>query len=310
MYSYSGIQLTEHTLSLRCSFASELLKSLAQQERLLVRDHWTRPFLIPINPEVFCSGSYKGNLNILILVQDLNKFMSKRVYLVGHELTLADIMLYYALHPVMLELTVHGKEQLINLSRWFNQVLFHPQRPRGSQSGREKRCDKSFQLRAKEPLGTDSHRTISKIQADAASWLGTKSALYYCAQSANGFSWVLFVSSYTTAIVTPHLPCSFTKLVRARKTYNFNFPNQKRSNYRRVEKTFGMLSAEAIQFAPRISCFWQITCIVNNRKFKMRRRRESQISNSFTRQNNNFACASCFLVHFFAVNCTTTHENA
>ena len=148
MYSYSGIQLTEHTLSLRCSFASELLKSLAQQERLLVRDHWTRPFLIPINPEVFCSGNYKGNLNILILVQGLNKFMSKRVYLVGHELTLADIMLYYALHPVMLELTVHGKEQLINLSRWFNQVLFHPRRPRGSQLGREKRCDKSFQLRA------------------------------------------------------------------------------------------------------------------------------------------------------------------
>ena len=27
-----------------------------------------------------------------------------------------------------------------------------------------------------------------------------KNALYYCAQSANSFSWVLFVSSYTTAI--------------------------------------------------------------------------------------------------------------
>ena len=38
----------------------------------------------------------------------------------------------------------------------------HPQRPRGSQSGREKRRDESFQVRAKEPLGTDSHRTISK----------------------------------------------------------------------------------------------------------------------------------------------------
>ncbi|CAH3161898.1 unnamed protein product [Porites lobata] len=59
-------------------------------------------------------------------LKDLNKFMSKRVYLVGHELTLADIMLYYALHPVMLELTVHGKEQLINLSRWFNQVQCYP----------------------------------------------------------------------------------------------------------------------------------------------------------------------------------------
>ena len=41
-----------------------------------------------------------------------------------------------------------------------------------------------------------------KIQADAGCWLGTKIALYCCAQSANSFSWVLFVSSYTTAIVS------------------------------------------------------------------------------------------------------------
>ena len=38
----------------------------------------------------------------------------------------------------------------------------HPRRPRGGQSGREKRWDESFQVRAKEPLGTDSHQTISK----------------------------------------------------------------------------------------------------------------------------------------------------
>ena len=50
--------------------------------------------------------------------------------------------------------------------------------------------------------------------------------------------------------------------------------------------------------------------IVDNRKLQMRRRRESQISNSLTTQNNNFARASHFFVHFFAVNCTTTHENA
>ena len=37
--------------------------------------------------------------------------------------------------------------------------LPHPRRPRGGQSGREKRRDESFQVRAKEPLGTDSHRT-------------------------------------------------------------------------------------------------------------------------------------------------------
>ena len=48
-------------------------------------------------------------------------------------------------------------------------VLIHPRRPRGSQSGREKRRDESFQVRAKEPLGTDSHRTISESSSDAGS---------------------------------------------------------------------------------------------------------------------------------------------
>ena len=38
----------------------------------------------------------------------------------------------------------------------------HPRRPRGSQSGREKRGDESFQVRTKEPLGTDSHQAISR----------------------------------------------------------------------------------------------------------------------------------------------------
>ena len=42
----------------------------------------------------------------------------------------------------------------------------------------------------------------------------------------------------------------------------------------------------------------------------MRRRQESQISNSLTRQNNNFARASHFFIHFFVVNCTTTLKNA
>ena len=62
-------------------------------------------------------------------------------------------------------------------------------------------------------------------------------------------------------------------------------------------KTFRMLSAGAIQFTLRKFCFWQ--CIVNNRKFKMERRRESKKCNSLTRQNNNFARASLFFVHSF-----------
>ena len=54
---------------------------------------------------------------------------------------------------------------------WFdvNHRLAHPRRPRGSQSGREKRPDESFQARAEEPLCTDSHRTISKRSSEC--WL-------------------------------------------------------------------------------------------------------------------------------------------
>ena len=103
------------------------------------------------------------------------------------------------------------------LPMWYFLIMgdYHPRRPRGSQSGREKRRDETFQVRAKEPLGTASHRTISKNSSGCRLWLGTKNALYYCAQSANSFSRLLFVSWYTTAIVSPHLPGSFTKLARA-----------------------------------------------------------------------------------------------
>ena len=45
---------------------------------------------------------------------------------------------------------------------YFILVFSHPRKPRGSQSDRVKRRHESFQAWAEEPLGTDSHRTISK----------------------------------------------------------------------------------------------------------------------------------------------------
>ena len=76
------------------------------------------------------------------------------------------------------------------------------------------------------------------------------------------------------------------------------------------KKRLGCYQQEQFNLPREYSVFDSSQYIVNNRKFKMRRRRESQISNSLTRQNNNFARASRFFVHFFAVNCTTTRENA
>ena len=67
-----------------------------------------------------------------------------------------DALLICPFPYILLQIT--GVQKIILLY----QGLIHPRRPRGSQSGREKGRDESFQARAKEPLGTDSHQTISK----------------------------------------------------------------------------------------------------------------------------------------------------
>ena len=55
-----------------------------------------------------------------------------------------------------------------------NQGEQHPRRSRGSQSGREKRRDERFQVWAEEPLGTDSHQTISKNSSGCQLLIGHK----------------------------------------------------------------------------------------------------------------------------------------
>ena len=52
--------------------------------------------------------------------------------------------------------------------------FIHPRRPRGSQSGRQKRRDEIFQARAEEPLGTDSHRIISERSSERRLLIGHK----------------------------------------------------------------------------------------------------------------------------------------
>ena len=50
----------------------------------------------------------------------------------------------------------------------------HPRRPRGSQSGRVKTRDESFQAWAEGPLGTYSHRTISELSRECWFLIGHK----------------------------------------------------------------------------------------------------------------------------------------
>ena len=68
-----------------------------------------------------------------------------------------------------------------------------------SRAGR-RGATKVFKHRRKSPWVPTLTGPFPNGSANAGSWLGTKNALYYCAQSANSISWVPLVSSYTTAI--------------------------------------------------------------------------------------------------------------
>ena len=89
----------------------------------------------------------------------------------------------------------------------------------GRQSSREKTRDERFQALAEEPQVPILTVPFPNGQANAGFWLGTKDALYNCAQSANSIYWVLFVSLYTTAIVSLYLSGSFTKVVLAKENF-------------------------------------------------------------------------------------------
>ena len=78
----------------------------------------------------------------------------------------------------------------------------HPRRPRDSPSSWEKRREESFQVRAKEPVGTDFHRTISKNSSGCRLLIGHKKCFVLLCPIGEHISWVLFVFSYTTAIVS------------------------------------------------------------------------------------------------------------
>ena len=78
-------------------------------------------------------------------------------------------LLYVGVRQVKFETILKYHKWYLLPSITYKSCYYHPRRPSGSQSGREKGRGESFQVRAKEPQGTDSHRAISKIQAGAGS---------------------------------------------------------------------------------------------------------------------------------------------
>ena len=130
--------------------------------------------------------------------------------------------------------------------------------PRGSQSGREKCGNESFQTLAEEPLGTDSHRTISKQSSEY---------------------WLLIGHKKMHCIIVPNRRTDFREFVHdgyylatVAQFIHQAFLTRQR-NYRWVEKCFGCYQREQFNLHWENSVSDGSQCILNNRKFKMWRHR-------------------------------------
>ena len=176
---------------------------------------------------------------------------------------------------------------------YFLLTLNHPRRPRGS--AREKRWDESFQVRAKEPLGTNSHQTISKNSSGYRLVIGHKKCFVLLCPIGEQF----LLSSFREFVHDSYCLATLARFVHQACAYRGNFyfllsqPETKESKER-----LGCYQQEQLNLPREYSVFDGSQCIVNNRKFQMRRRRE-------TRQNNNFARASRLFVQFL---CRQLHD--
>ncbi|MBN3321005.1 MCA3 factor, partial [Atractosteus spatula] len=94
----------------------ELLGSGAEQ-KAVVRQ-WLEYRVTRVDP---CTREDTGTI-----MKDLNQYLEDKVYLAGDDFTLADILMYHGVHPIMAELAVQEKETYVNVSRWFDHVQHYP----------------------------------------------------------------------------------------------------------------------------------------------------------------------------------------
>ncbi|XP_069007601.1 eukaryotic translation elongation factor 1 epsilon-1 [Embiotoca jacksoni] len=60
------------------------------------------------------------------VLKDLNLYLQDKVYLAGNQCTLADVLMYYGIHPLLVDLAIQEKEQYVNVTRWFDHMQHYP----------------------------------------------------------------------------------------------------------------------------------------------------------------------------------------
>ncbi|KAG7526571.1 Eukaryotic translation elongation factor 1 epsilon-1 [Solea senegalensis] len=64
--------------------------------------------------------------DVKTILKELNLYLQDITYLAGKQFTLADILMYYGIHPLIVDLTVLEKEQHVNVTRWFDHIQHYP----------------------------------------------------------------------------------------------------------------------------------------------------------------------------------------
>ncbi|XP_024229985.1 eukaryotic translation elongation factor 1 epsilon-1 [Oncorhynchus tshawytscha] len=65
-------------------------------------------------------GCHKDDIKTIL--KDLNSYLEDKVYLAGNQFTLADTLMYYGIHHIIVDLVIQEKEKHMNVTRWFDYV--------------------------------------------------------------------------------------------------------------------------------------------------------------------------------------------
>ena len=140
----------------------------------------------------------------------------------------------------------------------------HPRRPRGSQLGREKRRDESFQVRAKEPLGTDSHRTISKNSSGCRLLVGHKKCFVLIVPNRRTVSPDFFSWDRTRRLLSRHTcPVRSPSLCVQGKLLFSTFLTRNEGTTDESKKRLGCYQQEQFNLPREYSVFDGSQCFVN-----------------------------------------------
>lgn len=71
---------------------------------------------------LFVSSSTRDKHMMTVLLKELNHFLSEFSYLVGNNLTIADLAVYYTIHDIINAMSPNEKEIYLNISRWFDHL--------------------------------------------------------------------------------------------------------------------------------------------------------------------------------------------